>query len=224
MICTLFEWNYDSNLFSWCSKSSWYFLWEINPSNSFPKSFNLVWTATSHSSKYKLSWLKELCLPESTTEHLKKKFKETEKKIKTQFGNLHYRLSTSWSAGLYAFAPCNVPSEILLATYHTSKHWQSFRAQVNHLLLLLHQILPDSCSRAHSSLNHSITTSRWFSYIQLYINLVFPVTEKIHHGNNCKGHNLCLCCFVGTISHIKLKFIISLNIQKAKSKNLREKN
>lgn len=132
-------------------------------------------------------------------------------------------LSTSWSAGLCAFAPCNVPSEILLATYHTSKHWQSFRAQDNHLLLL-HQILPDSCSRDHSSLNHSITTSRWFSYIQLYINLVFPVTDKIHHGNNCKGHNLCLCYFVGTISHIKLKFIISLNIQKAKSKNIREKN
>lgn len=100
-------------------------------------------------------------------------------------------LNTSWRVGLCAFAPCNVPSEILLATYHTSKHWQSFRAQGNHLLL--HQILPDSCSRDHSFLNHSITTSRWFSYIQLYINLIFPVTEKIHHGTTVKG---TICVFV----------------------------
>lgn len=170
-----------------------------------------------------LGWKNYACL--NLLQNILKEFKKRDGKKKSKHNLIILitetakALNTSWSVGLCAFAPCNVPSEILLATYHTSKHWQSFRAQVNHLLL--HQILPDSCSRDHSSLNHSITTSRWFSYIQLYINLVFPVTEKIHH--NCKGHNLCLCYFVGTISHIKLKFIISLNIQKPKSKNLREK-
>lgn len=54
-------------------------------------------------------------------------------------------LNTSQHSGLCASAPCNFLSEILLATYHMSKYWQSFRTQVKHPLL--HQILPDSSNQ-----------------------------------------------------------------------------
>lgn len=160
--------------------------------------------ATASNKNY-LGWKNYACLNllQNILKEFKKRDREKKKKSKHNLIILITEAAkafkTSWCAGLCAFTPCNVPSEILLATYHTSKYWQSFRAQGNHLLL--HQILPDSCSRDHSSLNHSITTSRWFSYIQLYINLIFPVTEKTSR-NNCKGHNLCLCYFIGTISYI----------------------
>lgn len=129
-------------------------------------------------------------------------------------------LNTSQRSGLCPSAPCNFLSEILLATYHMSTYWQSFRTQAKHHLL--HQILPDSSSQRSlfpEPQHHHL------SRLSPHLDSVTCESCLFHCWENSswdkyKGYNLSWL-FHRHFIH-KLKFM-SLNHSKVKGMNLREK-